>query len=72
MNSELSRFYDPNSDIYSEIQELTKILLRISEEKMAVEISASTSLSKTKGLPIESELDPSRVQSVVNSDIVAL
>ena len=33
---------------------------------------SSTSLSKTKGLPIESELDPSRVQSVVNSNIVAL
>ena len=31
MNQDLSRFYAPNSDFYSEIQELTQILLRISE-----------------------------------------
>ena len=31
---DLSRFYAPNSDFYSEIQELTQILLRISEEKI--------------------------------------
>ena len=30
----MSRFYAPNSDFYSEIQELTQILLRISEEKI--------------------------------------
>ena len=30
----LSQFYAPNSDFYSEIQELTQILLRISEEKI--------------------------------------
>ena len=34
MNQDLSRFYAPNSDFYSEIQELTQILLRISEEKI--------------------------------------
>ena len=28
------RFVAPNSDFYSEIQELTQILLRISEEKI--------------------------------------
>ena len=33
MNQDLSRFDAPNSDFYSEIQELTQILLRISEEK---------------------------------------
>ena len=30
----MSQFYAPNSDFYSEIQELTQILLRISEEKI--------------------------------------
>merc|ERR1719204_2431043 len=34
VNQDLSRFYAPNSDFYSEIQELTQILLRISEEKI--------------------------------------
>ena len=30
----MSRFYATNSDFYSEIHELTQILLRISEEKI--------------------------------------
>ena len=33
VNQNLSLFYAPNSDFYSEMQELTQILLRISEEK---------------------------------------
>ena len=33
VNYNLSLFYAPNSDFYSEMQELTQILLRISEEK---------------------------------------
>ena len=33
VNWNLSRFYASNSDFYSEIQELTQILFRISEEK---------------------------------------
>ena len=32
LKKDLLRFYAPNSDFYSEIQELTQILLRISEE----------------------------------------
>ena len=34
VNQNLSLFYAPNSDFYSETQELTQILLRISEEKV--------------------------------------
>ena len=34
VNKDVSRFYASNSDFYSEIQELTQILLRISEEKI--------------------------------------
>ena len=33
----LLRFYASKSDFYSELQELTQILLRISEEKLAAE-----------------------------------